>query len=68
MHDVLKVCMDVINAMSEDAIGRPFSQTTAGRVQERVARSFARAFARDVVREVDDASQAGRSRDDEPGR
>lgn len=67
-----RVCMDVINAMSEDAIGRPFSQTTAGRVQERVARSFARAFARDVgrdaaVREVDDAPQAGRSRDDGPG-
>lgn len=67
-----RVCMDVINAMSEDAIGRPFSQTTAGRVQERVARSFARAFVRDVgrdaaVREVDDAPQAGRSRDDGPG-
>lgn len=67
-----RVCMDAINAMSEDAIGRPFSQTTAGRVQERVARSFARAFARDVrhdtaVREVDDAPQAGRSRDDGPG-
>lgn len=67
-----RVCMDVINAMSEDAIGRPFSQTRAGRVQERVARSFARAFARDVrrdaaVREVDDAPQAGRSRDDGPG-
>lgn len=66
-----RVCMDVINAMSEDAIGRPFSQTRAGRVQERVARSFARAFARDVgrdaaVREVDDAPQAGRSRDDGP--
>lgn len=40
-----RVCMDVINAMSEDAIGRPFSQTRAGRVQERVARSFARCFA-----------------------
>lgn len=67
-----RTCMDVINEMSEDAIGRPFSQTTAGRVQERVARSFARAFARDVrrdatVREVDDAPQAGRSRDDGPG-
>lgn len=67
-----RVCMDVINAMSEDAIGRPFSQTTAGLVQERVARSFARAFARDArrdaaVREVDDAPQAGRSRDDGPG-
>lgn len=67
-----RVCMDAINAMSEDAIGRPFSQTTAGRVQERVARSFARAFARDArrdaaVREVDDAPQAGRSRDDGPG-
>ena len=67
-----RVCMDVINAMSEDAIGRPFSQTRAGRVQERVARSFARAFARDArrdaaVREVDDAPQAGRSRDDGPG-
>ena len=67
-----RTCMDVINAMSEDAIGRPFSQTPAGRVQERVARSFARAFARDArrdaaVREVDDASQAGRSRDDGPG-
>lgn len=67
-----RVCMDVINAMSEDAIGRPFSQTRAGRVQERVARSFARAFARDVerdvaVREIDDAPQAGRSRDDGPG-
>lgn len=67
-----RVCMDAINAMSEDAIGRPFSQTTAGRVQERVARSFARAFARDVnrdavVREVDDAPKAGRSRDDGPG-
>lgn len=67
-----RTCMDVINAMSEDAIGRPFSQTTAGRVQERVARSFARAFARDArrdaaVREVDDAPQAGRSRDDGPG-
>lgn len=67
-----RVCMDAINAMSEDAIGRPFSQTRAGRVQERVARSFARAFARDVgrdaaVREVDDAPQAGRSRDDGPG-
>lgn len=66
-----RVCMDVINAMSEDAIGRPFSQTLAGRVQERVARSFARAFARDArrdaaVREVDDAPQAGRSRDDGP--
>lgn len=66
-----RTCMDVINAMSEDAIGRPFSQTTAGRVQERVARSFARAFARDArrdaaVREVDDAPQAGRSRDDGP--
>ena len=67
-----RTCMDVINAMSKDAIGRPFSQTTAGRVQERVARSFARAFARDArrdaaVREVDDAPQAGRSRDDGPG-
>lgn len=67
-----RVCMDAINAMSEDAIGRPFSQTTAGRVQERVARSFARAFARDArrdaaVREVDDAPQAGRPRDDGPG-
>ncbi len=67
-----RVCMDVINAMSEDAIGRPFSQTRAGRVQERVARSFARAFARDAgrdaaVREVDDAPQAGRSRNDGPG-
>ena len=67
-----RTCMDVINAMSEDAIGRPFSQTTAGRVQGRVARSFARAFARDArrdaaVREVDDAPQAGRSRDDGPG-
>lgn len=67
-----RVCMDAINEMSEDAIGRPFSQTRAGRVQERVARSFARAFARDVrrdatVREVDDAPQAGRSRDDGPG-
>lgn len=67
-----RVCMDAINAMSEDAIGRPFSQTTAGRVQERVARSFARAFARDArrdaaVREVVDAPQAGRSRDDGPG-
>lgn len=66
-----RTCMDVINAMSEDAIGRPFSQTTAGRVQERVVRSFARAFARDArrdaaVREVDDAPQAGRSRDDGP--
>lgn len=66
-----RVCMDAINAMSEDAIGRPFSQTTAGRVQERVARSFARVFARDArrdaaVREVDDAPQAGRSRDDGP--
>lgn len=67
-----RVCMDVINAMSEDAIGRPFSQTLAGRVQERVARSFARAFARDArrdaaVREVGDTPQAGRSRDDGPG-
>lgn len=67
-----RTCMDAINAMSKDAIGRPFSQTTAGRVQERVARSFARAFARDArrdaaVREVDDAPQAGRSRDDGPG-
>lgn len=67
-----RVCMDAINAMSEDAIGRPFSQTRAGRVQERVARSFAQAFAREVgrdvaVREVDDAPQAGRSRDDGPG-
>lgn len=67
-----RVCMDAINAMSKDAIGRPFGQTLAGRVQERVARSFARAFARDVrrdaaVREVDDAPQAGRSRDDGPG-
>ena len=66
-----RVCMDAINAMSKDAIGRPFSQTLSGRVQERVARSFARAFARDVrrdaaVREVDDAPQAGRSRDDGP--
>lgn len=66
-----RTCMDVINAMSEDAVGRPFSQTLAGRVQERVARSFARAFARDArrdaaVREVDDAPQAGRSRDDGP--
>lgn len=51
-----RVCMDVINAMSEDAIGRPFSQTPAGRVQERDA----------AVREVDDAPQAGRSRDDGP--
>ena len=67
-----RVCMDAINAISEDAIGRPFTQTLAGRVQERVARSFARAFARDArrdaaVREVDDAPQAGRSRDDGPG-
>lgn len=67
-----RTCMDVINAMSEDAIGRPFTQTTAGRVQARVARSFARAFARDArrdaaVREVDDVPQAGRSRDDGPG-
>ena len=67
-----RTCMDVINAMSEDAVGRPFGQTLAGRVQERVARSFARAFARDVgrdaaVREVDDAPQAGRPRDDVPG-
>ncbi|MBM6699010.1 hypothetical protein H7U32_01440 [Bifidobacterium pullorum subsp. saeculare] len=66
-----RTCMDVINAMSEDAIGRPFSQALSGRVQERVARSFARAFARDArrdaaVREVDDAPQAGRSRDDGP--
>lgn len=67
-----RVCMDVINAMSEDAIGRPFGQTTAGRIQARVARSFARVFARDAereataVREVDDAPQAGRSRDDGP--
>ena len=66
-----RVCMDVINAMSEDAVGRPFGQTLAGRVQERVASSFARVFARDVrrdaaVREVDDAPQAGRSRDDGP--
>lgn len=63
-----RVCMDVINAMSEDAIGRPFSQTTAGRVQERVARAFARDVGRDAaVRKVDDAPQAGRSRDDGPG-
>lgn len=67
-----RVCMDVINTMSEDAIGRPFSQTLSGRVQKRVARSFAQAFARDArrdtaVREVGDASQAGRSRDDGPG-
>ena len=67
-----RTCMDVINEMSKDAIGRPFSQTPAGRVQERVARSFARAFARDArrdaaVREVDDAPQAGCSRDDGPG-
>ena len=69
-----RVCMDVINAMSEDAIGRPFSQTRAGRVQERVARSFARAFARDadeetaVPREAPDASQVDRSRGDGPAR
>lgn len=63
-----RVCMGVINAMSEDAIGRPFSQTPAGRVQKRVARSFARDARRDTaVREVDNASQAGRSRDDGPG-
>lgn len=69
-----RVCMDAINAMSEDAIGRPFSQTLSGRVQERVARSFARAFARRadeetaVPREAPDASQVDRSRGDGPAR
>lgn len=67
-----RVCMDVINAMSEDAIGRPFGQTTAGRIQARVARSFARVFARDAEREATasreagDAPQAVRPRDDGP--